>query len=190
MVVPPQTAKNALRTELKARRQGFVSELQSDQRTGYCRLLADHAETILATARTVALYHPIGAEIDPMPLAQKCFARGVQVALPHVAGRREPLRFLAWHAADPLIPGPFGVMQPPQTAAERQPDLIFAPMLGFDDRLSRIGYGAGYYDRAFAVFPNARRIGLAWAVQRCKTVPTDPWDIPLHGIITEQGWID
>ncbi|MFZ8396223.1 5-formyltetrahydrofolate cyclo-ligase, partial [Staphylococcus aureus] len=72
---------------------------------------------------------------------------------------------------------------------EVKPDIILTPMLAFDAKLDRLGQGAGYYDRAFATFPDAWRIGVAWSVQQVESLPTEAWDMPLHAVITECGWI-
>ena len=99
------------------------------------------------------------------------------------------MRFLAWAEGTALVAGPFGLRQPPADAAALAPDLILTPLLAFDAKLDRLGQGAGYYDRAFAQFPDARRIGVAWDVQRVDALPVDAWDMPLHAIVTEREWI-
>jgi 5-formyltetrahydrofolate cyclo-ligase len=100
------------------------------------------------------------------------------------------MRFLAWSPGEPLLPGRHGIEQPDLAAApEVAPDLFLAPLLGFDRRLHRLGQGAGYYDRAFARYPDAIRVGIAWHVQECDFVPDDPWDVPLHAVLTEREWI-
>ena len=63
------------------------------------------------------------------------------------------------------------------------------PLVAFDRRGGRIGQGASHYDRAFARFPGARRLGFAWALQEVEAVPHDPWDEGLHAIVTEREWI-
>jgi 5-formyltetrahydrofolate cyclo-ligase len=69
------------------------------------------------------------------------------------------------------------------------PDLILTPLVAFDRSLARLGQGAGHYDRAFARYPLARRIGVAFSVQEVERLPTDAWDVPLHAIVTEREWI-
>ena len=81
-----------------------------------------------------------------------------------------------------------GLSQPSALATELRPDIILTPMLAFDAKLDRLGQGAGYYDGAFARFPDAWRVGVAWSVQRVEDLPVDPWDMPLHAVVTEQGW--
>ena len=56
--------------------------------------------------------------------------------------------------------------------------------------MRRLGQGAGFYDRAFARLPAALRIGLAWSVQEVDILPADPWDAPLHAVVTEKEWIE
>ena len=58
-----------------------------------------------------------------------------------------------------------------------------------DRRGNRLGQGAGQYDRAFAAHPAAWRIGVAWSVQQVDALAPDPWDVPLHAIVTESEWI-
>nr|WP_258043136.1 5-formyltetrahydrofolate cyclo-ligase [Sphingomonas sp. NBWT7] len=145
---------------------------------------------LLAPELTVASYRPIGGEADPAPLHEAAWAAGCALALPYVVDRATPLRFLSWQIGRALSVGPFGLSQPADSAAPVAPDIILTPLVAFDGRLSRLGQGAGHYDRAFAAYPNARRIGIAFAVQQVDYIPTDPWDVPLHAIITENDWIE
>jgi 5-formyltetrahydrofolate cyclo-ligase len=178
------TAKRALRARLRALRDTFVTERP--------RTIAppDRYLALLRPGLTIASYAPIGSEADPAPLALAALEAGCTLALPHVTSRAAPLRFLAWHPDHDLAPGPFGLRQPLDHAEEVDPDIILTPLVGFDAALNRLGQGAGHYDRAFAAHPHARRIGIAWSVQRVETLPADPWDVPLHAIVTEQGWIE
>jgi 5-formyltetrahydrofolate cyclo-ligase len=132
---------------------------------------------------------PLGSEADPGPLAAAAREAGCRLALPHVTGRAAPMRFLAWDAAAPLATGPYGLLQPAAGAAEMRPDIVLTPLLGFDRAGHRLGQGAGYYDRAFALLPRAWRVGVAWSVQQVDACPVDPWDVPLHAIATESDWI-
>jgi 5-formyltetrahydrofolate cyclo-ligase len=65
-----------------------------------------------------------------------------------------------------------------------------SPLVGFDRSGNRLGQGGGFYDRAFAAFPSARRIGIAWSVQEVDMLPVDSWDEQLHSVITEHERID
>ena len=182
--------KTELREQLRARRDAMAAELDSA-----ARLFAFHApptplRALIEQARCVAGYRPAGSEADPSALLLYAVDAGKQIALPYVERRSVPMRFLAWAPGDPLVAGQWGLEQPDlATAPEVAPDLILAPLLGFDRRLHRLGQGAAYYDRAFARYPDALRVGVAWSVQEIEFVPDDPWDVPLHAVLTEREWI-
>jgi len=176
-------SKQALRARLRAARDAFVAH----ERLRIA--VPDAFRARLEHGLTVTSYVPIGSEADPSPLARAAVEAGCVLALPHVTVRSEPMRFLAWETEAALEAGPFGLSQPSALAAELLPDIILTPMLGFDAKLDRLGQGAGYYDGAFARFPDAWRVGIAWSVQQVEDLPVDPWDIPLHAVVTEQGWI-
>lgn len=182
--------KAALRTELRRQREVFVTDPARR-----CDMLvtnlfvAEHVTARFGDARAVAGYMGGKAEVDPLPILLVAIDRGLATALPRITASGAPMHFHHWLPGDELIAGPYGIPQPREDAPKLAPDLILAPLLGFDRSLARLGQGAGYYDRAFAALPAARRIGLAWSVQEVPALPTDPWDVPLHGIATEHEWI-
>lgn len=143
----------------------------------------------LAPGLIVASYMPVGSEADPTPFAAAAVQSGCVLALPHVVDRATPIRFLAWEVEAALAAGPFGLSQPPEHARELTPDIILTPLVGFDRHGNRIGQGAGHYDRAFATYPDAWRVGLALGVQEVDRLAPDPWDVPLHAIATDTKWI-
>lgn len=172
--------KPAMRARLRAERDQFATESTS-------AILAPPAFVArLRPGMTVATYHPVGSEADPAQLAAAAIEQGCRLALPHVVDRAAPIRFLAWEFGAPLAAGPFNLRQPPADAPEVAPDVILTPLLGFDRRLNRLGQGAGHYDRAFARYERAWRVGVAWSVQEVPAIPADIWDVPLHAIITEE----
>ena len=134
---------------------------------------------------TVSSYMPVGSEADPSAIAFAAAERGCTLVLPHVTSRESPLSFHVWRPGEPLTAGPLGLQQPSADSAQAAPDIILTPLLAFDAALNRLGQGAGHYDRAFERLPNAWRIGIAWSVQQVEALVTDPWDVPLHGMVTE-----
>jgi 5-formyltetrahydrofolate cyclo-ligase len=66
------------------------------------------------------------------------------------------------------------------------PDFLLVPLLAFDRRGHRLGYGAGYYDRTLDALSDAFALGCAYAIQEVPEVPAGPGDKPLHAIATEQ----
>lgn len=177
--VPSPTDKRVLRARLRALRDAVPPRSLP---------VPPAFLSLLRSALTVASYAPMGGEADPAPFARAAVDAGAGLALPHVVDRATPLRFLAWDGRR-HAPGPFGLRNPPGDAPEVAPDLILTPLVGFDRKGNRIGQGAGHYDRAFARFPEAIRIGIAWSVQELPPLAPDPWDVPLHAVATEQEWI-
>lgn len=182
--------KARLRTELRARRDAMVAALDSAASLFAFRVPPAPLRDLIERATCIAGYRAAGSEADPDALLAFAVDAGKTIALPHVERRSVPMRFLRWAPGDSLLPGRWGLEQPDIAAApEVAPDLILAPLLGFDRRLHRLGQGAAYYDRAFARYPDAVRVGIAWHVQEVDLVPDDPWDVPLHAVLTEREWI-
>lgn len=175
--------KRALRAHMRAERDAFA--MASDAVIVPPEAFLER----LSPGMVVASYIPVGSEADPTPLAAAARAIGATLALPHVAARGGELRFLEWRDDDPLPVGMFGLRQPVADAPECRPDIVLTPLVAFDDALNRLGQGAGFYDRAFARVPDAWRLGIAWSVQQLLMIDTDPWDVPLHAVVTERGMV-
>ena len=105
--------------------------------------------------------------------------------LPETTPRGTPLVFRRWTPDTPLVAGRFNTWHPDAEALA--PQLLLVPLLAFDDRLMRLGYGGGYYDRTLAALPGCRAIGFAYARQQVAFIPTGPFDVPLDAIVTEAG---
>ena len=173
--------KLALRARLRAERDAFAADASE-------AILAPEAFlSRLRPEMTVATYVAVGSEADTTQLAAAAAGVGCPLALPFVIDRAAPLRFLAWRMGEPLVEGPFGLRQPHPDSPEVAPDVILTPLVGFDARLNRLGQGAAHYDRAFARYPDAWRVGIAWSVQEVPAIPSDIWYVPLHAVVTEKG---
>lgn len=142
---------------------------------------------------TLSAYYPFETEIDCLPLLGALRERRWRVGLPVAPGRGRPLEFRLWAPGEPLATGPFGILAPPDCAETVMPDVFLVPMLAFDRRGYRLGYGGGYYDRTLALARTERTVsavGLAFDAQRVDRCPVDDYDQPLDAIITETGPVD
>ncbi|WP_340314369.1 5-formyltetrahydrofolate cyclo-ligase [Rhizorhabdus argentea] len=184
-----ELSKPAQRAELRAARDGFVLDLTGEQRARLEARAAANLMPLIEKARCVAFYHGLGGELGCGPAITAAAARGIAVALPHVAGRHQAMRFLSWAPGNPLETGWRGLQQPLGDTPELIPDVIVTPLLGFDSTLARLGQGAGFYDRAFAERPVAAKIGFGWSIQRVPVIACDPWDVRLDAVVTEAGTI-
>ena len=163
--------------------------LSDEQRNAAAQAIADRTfSTELNAGVIVSGYWPIRNEIDPTPLMRALAAQGAELALPAIVARDQPLRFRAWRLGGELIPGQFGIFEPPPDAPEVIPDIMLIPMAAFDRAGHRIGYGAGYYDRTLAQLAERKKvtaIGLAFAVQEVGTIPALSHDVKLNYVLTE-----
>lgn len=187
---PNAADKADLRLLARDQRRAFVATLDPLAHRLAFKVLPSPLARRLANARTVALYMGLDDEAPAQRLAAPLIAMGKRVALPRVLDRLGSMDFLPWTPDAPLIPGPFRTSHPEPGNGPVTPDAIIAPLVGFDRALNRLGQGGGYYDRAFARFPDALRIGLAWSAQELDDVPADPWDLPLDIILTEAELIE
>jgi 5-formyltetrahydrofolate cyclo-ligase len=181
--------KAELRALLVARRQTVTAEAAARAAGAVAELLAQ--ELARSAPVIVAGYWPLADELDPRPAMQRLAAAGHGLALPRMEGRAAPLAFHAWSWGDPLLPGGFAVMQPDPGQPKVAPQVVLVPLLAFDARGHRLGYGKGYYDRTLRTLRAAgaarRTIGLGFALQELPEVPAAAFDEPLDAIVTEHG---
>ncbi|GHU05130.1 5-formyltetrahydrofolate cyclo-ligase [Alphaproteobacteria bacterium] len=182
-----ETDKAVLRrVALRARK---AASLRFGAKAG--EMLADaFPEELIFPDMCVAGFWAINDEIDPKILMQRLEGRGCVLCLPVVAARNRPLRFLRWKTNEDLVLGPYRTMQPPPSAEVAEPDLIIIPMVAFDERGYRLGYGGGYYDRTLEVLREKREVtavGIAFSAQRMEEAPAEEFDQPVDWIVTEKG---
>ena len=107
-------------------------------------------------------------------------------------GPGAPLDFRSWQPGDALVAAAFGTQEPAAGQASVEPEILLVPLLAFDARGYRLGYGGGFYDRSLAWL--RRRgdilvIGLAYAGQQVDRVPQDENDQRLDWVVTDQAVI-
>jgi 5-formyltetrahydrofolate cyclo-ligase len=148
------------------------------------------AEVPLPDQAVVSAFVAIGEETDPAPLIELLRANGHRIALPRVVKRGEKLAFHLYEPGATLIPGVFGLSQPGKGWPEAIPDVLVVPLLAFDSRGMRLGYGGGFYDRTLADLRASRDIlavGFAFAGQEVQDVPHRESDEALDWVVTETG---
>ena len=182
--------KTALRALARDRRHAFVSTLDPLAHRLAFKMEPSPLARRMEDARIVALYVGLEGEAPAQRLAAQLQAMGKVLALPRVLDRLGSMDFLIWQPDAPLLPGLFRTSHPDPGDGPVTPDVIVAPLVAFDRGMNRLGQGGGYYDRAFARYPEALRVGIAWSAQELDMVPADPWDLPLHAILTEVELIE
>jgi 5-formyltetrahydrofolate cyclo-ligase len=182
--------KASLRREALTRRDA----LSTVQRSAAAQAIAARPFPIeVPPGAIVSGFVPIKSEIDALPLMQKLASAGARLALPVVAGRGKPLIMRACKPGEPLRKGGWGISEPSADAPEVVPDILIVPLLAFDRRGHRIGYGAGYYDMTIAALRARKPIvaaGIAFAAQEIAAVPDTPRDVRLDLVLTEREFIE
>ena len=152
--------------------------------------LADHFFANVAPSRNVRVagYWPIEAEFDVRPLLNRLHRLGNDLCLPTVAENTKVLSFRSWRPCDPLVPASFGTLVPSGNSREVVPQMLIVPLIAFDERGHRLGYGGGYYDCTLSTLTasGAVSVGVAFEDQLVSEVPSEIHDIPLDWIITEE----
>ncbi|MCQ8240870.1 5-formyltetrahydrofolate cyclo-ligase [Rhizosaccharibacter radicis] len=180
---PPSSGdiKRTLRREVRLRRERTASDAAS-LCEGIARLCGS-----LPSATVIGGIWPLPGEPDLRPAWTALHGAGHVVALPETTPRGEPLRFRRWDPRQPMLGGRFGTSHPDGPVLV--PGLVFVPLLAFDDRCHRLGYGGGYYDRTLAALPGARAVGVGFEWQRVPRLPVEPFDVPLSAVLTEKRLI-
>ena len=116
--------------------------------------LADNFSKFIKTggqdiSLSVAGYWPVADEIDVRPLMSRLFEDGWKGALPVVVAPEEPLVFRRWQPGMVLEAGGFRTRHPGPEAPEIVPDILLVPLLAFDDRGFRLGWGGGFTTAPF-----------------------------------------
>nr|VFK45916.1 MAG: 5-formyltetrahydrofolate cyclo-ligase [Candidatus Kentron sp. SD]VFK49476.1 MAG: 5-formyltetrahydrofolate cyclo-ligase [Candidatus Kentron sp. SD]VFK81166.1 MAG: 5-formyltetrahydrofolate cyclo-ligase [Candidatus Kentron sp. SD] len=162
------------------------------------RLVANLVNSpLFQRSRRVACFFPQDGEIDLSLLFPHLFSTRKTAYLPVVHGKK--LWFLPFDADTPLVRNKYGIPEPELSPSLRcaplSLDLVLAPLVAFDGTGHRLGMGGGYYDRTFGyllhrrVFVKPMLVGVAYGFQEVTVLPPrNPWDVPLDGVVTEEGW--
>ncbi|MBL8563190.1 MAG: 5-formyltetrahydrofolate cyclo-ligase [Gemmobacter sp.] len=171
----------ARKTAFAARKQAFAAG-QGQAAALLADLLAEYG------AKPLAGYMAMRTEIDP---SEAMAAHQGPVGVPVIMGAGQPLKFRAWTPGCALIEGEFGAKIPAE-GAWIEPEILIVPMVAWDRRGFRLGYGGGFYDRTLEGLRAKRptiAIGFAFAAQELPEVPVEPVDQPLDALVTETGVI-
>jgi len=180
-------SKASIRSTVLARRDA----LAMGDRIEMSLAMAEAAEELSFDPGTViAGYLPIRSEPDLRPLLARLRERGARLCLPVVLDR-ETIVFRDFVREAELVSTGFSTSGPAADAELLDPDILLMPLASFDSNGTRLGYGAGHYDRAIAKLrargKSPRLIGTAFSLQQTDRLPAEAHDVPLDMILTEQG---
>ncbi len=201
-VIPPQPfedhpdkqSRSRLRKTLRKKRRSLSVEEQQIAADQLALNLLRNPD--LHRARHVAIYLPNDGEIDPRVYAHIARRRGIRFYLPVLHPIHHGRLVFSRYTDDTVLTANrFGIPEPPFHKGLRRPpwalDAVLFPLVGFDEYGGRLGMGGGFYDRTFAftrIRPRLapKLIGLAHECQKVSELPLEPWDIPLHSVVTDR----
>jgi 5-formyltetrahydrofolate cyclo-ligase len=194
---PTDPERTALRTRLRAQRDAIAP----GERIAAATALAEHLEAIpeFMTDRNVAGYWAVAGELPLAGILGGLRARGQSYHLP-VIGADGRLLFAPWTPGIDVVPNRFGIPEPSLPPSELVGpdaiDVVLVPLLGFDRRGHRLGFGGGYYDRTFAFLRETVRpsrpilAGIGYARQEIDRIEPRDWDVRLDYVATERELVD
>ncbi len=161
--------------------------LSSDERDRRTLLLRQHLDRLLPNLRNqnISFYWPFLGEPDLRGWMTSASASGATCLLPVVTEKRRPLTFRSWRVGEELEQGVLNIPVP-RHGEERRPDIVIAPVVGFDAQCYRLGFGGGYFDRTLAALdPPPIKIGVGFDFQEIESIRPQAHDIPMDAIVTD-----
>jgi 5-formyltetrahydrofolate cyclo-ligase len=180
--------KKILRDHARAIRASLSPAEIWEKSERICRNLMD----VLDSKNPLMVYISKPSEVHTWALIGHLLAKGKTIVVPIIEKDTKTLRLSYLDDPAVLSQSTFNVSEPvghelPAQASDVKAVII--PMLAFDKRGNRLGYGAGYYDRFLTTYPHLTRIGIAFACQELAEIPADPTDAGMDMIVTDTGII-
>ena len=185
---PPRELKRELRREALARRDALNPSFRIEAALEMTEVARNSIE--VEPGAIASGFWPMRSEVDVRPLMFALRENGARLCLPAILDKTTMIfRELVRGAA--LIDMGFGTAGPGDEAETLDPSIMLVPLAAFDPRGHRIGYGAGYYDRAIERLTSnghaPRLVGIAFDCQQVELVPDQPHDIVIPEMLTESG---
>ena len=137
--------------------------------------------------KIVGGYYPINYEIDDLNILRQLEKKKIKISLPIITGKSD-MNFYSWSFKDILILNKYGIPEP-DMKQKVYPDIIMVPLVAFDKKFYRLGYGGGFYDRYIEKISKKKKIltiGLALSCQKVSRLPINKYDKKLDAIVTER----
>ena len=164
--------------------------INNNSRQQFAKKLLSQVQKLRRCKNTqkIAIYLPNDGEIDTKYIINFLKNRGFSIYLPILVGKS--LKFAK--LGKKFKNNRFGIQEPIGTTVlgANQLNIIFMPLVAFDKNKNRLGMGGGFYDRTLhfkkrqQYYKNPKLYGLAFDCQQLDKINSQPWDIPLDGIIT------
>ncbi len=179
--------KKILRTKFLRLRKRRYFEIKSSYFNPFLQLIK---KKLKGNNIKLSMYYPTSYEVNVLKIFDLRNIKKIEFFLP-VIYENNLMRFHKWQMQDVLSINKFGMLEPDKSSYIGTPNIIFVPLLAYDNQKNRLGYGGGFYDRYLKKFLKKNKdiitIGIAFAFQNYHTIPTSNHDVKLNYILTEKG---
>ena len=137
--------------------------------------------------KNIGGYYPSNYEVDNLEILNFFEKKNLNISLPKIK-KNNQMDFFKWSSNEPLKINKYGIPEP-VISKILYPDILLVPLVGYDNKLNRLGYGGGFYDRYIKKIEKVKKvikIGFAFSYQELKNVPINKHDKRLNFIITEK----
>ena len=134
----------------------------------------------------VGCYYPVNSEVDTKKIMIFLEKLTITISLPIIEDNFS-MEFYEYKTTDPLNINKYGIPEPFKKK-KIKPNILIVPLVAFDQKLNRLGYGGGFYDRFLKKTEKNIKIklGLAFSFQKIKKIPVEKFDKKLDYILTEK----
>ena len=142
------------------------------------------------TKKNIGGYYPVNFEVDILDILKKFDKKNFKISLP-VIKKNYDMNFYKWSFNEPLKINKYGIPEP-DSGILIYPDVLLVPLVAFDRKLNRLGYGGGFYDRLIKKLSKKKKIlkiGIALSTQKINKVPINKYDQKLDYIVTNKDII-
>ena len=179
--------KSQIRKKFLKLRENKLKKINSINHNNIIKLLKKKG----IKGKIVGGYYPYNNEIDCIQILKKLEKKNYIISLPKIK-KNSQMDFIQWSSNDPLVINKFGIPEP-SNGKIKFPDILLVPLLSFDAKLNRVGYGGGFYDRYIHRIKRKKKpllVGLAYSFQKVKSIPINKYDKKLDFIVTERKIIE
>ena len=152
-------------------------------------------QQFFTSAKNLAFYLSFDGELNPNPILEKALEEDKSCYLPVTSKNNQHEMSFRLYEEDTLLKeNKWGIQEPSELQPSISPvnlEVVFVPLVGFDDKCYRLGMGGGYYDKAFNfrnqnISAKPLLVGLAYECQRVQEVPAESWDVRLDLVVTAE----
>ena len=176
-----------MKAEIRRRMQKLRQNIDAQKNADLSKIISKKLESLKAvqSAENIMVYNAFKGEVNLREFLDFCIDKDKRVFMPRIVDRGTMQA--AEYTRNCLMQcNAYGINEPlTNTVGCEALDVIIVPALAFDEKLFRLGYGGGYYDR-FLKRADALKIGVCFDFQIVDRLPCEDHDIKMDMVISEK----